>query len=96
MALLAGMLSLSFVACNKDDGTIVLHEEIVTVDLGITGEYIDLSESPMETRAGQKKDLIAVQVYTIDNTGSSLYAWGHFHAMDGVSIKLLENYTPAQ
>ncbi|MBR5480484.1 MAG: hypothetical protein IKU85_02130 [Bacteroidaceae bacterium] len=84
--------TLMCVACSNEE--IVPEEQeakYVTVNLGVTGEYLKVSESPMDTRTTSTlKDLIGIQVYTIsDNNTEIKYAWGVFNSLENVSIKLL-------
>ena len=95
MLLLAGVLGLAISACNKEESVVPAPEqpeaEYVTVSLGLAGEYIELSESPMATRAGaDTTDWIAIKVMTLsENNEESNYAYGIFNSLENVSIKLL-------
>ena len=82
------------VACSNEE--IVPEEQdakYVTVDLGVTGEYLKVSESPMDTRTTSTlKDLIGIQVYQISENGDlSDYAWGVFTSLENVKIKLIKD-----
>ena len=78
---------------NEEIATPEQEAEYVTVNLGVTGEYLDLSDSPLATRTTSTlKDLIGIQVYTIsDNNTETRYAWGVFTSLEGVKIKLIKN-----
>ena len=80
--------TLMCVACSNEE--IVPEEQeakYVTVDLGVTGEYLKVSESPLDTRAENiKRDVITISVYS----NGELYAIGKFLDLDDVKIKLLE------
>ena len=95
MLLLAGVLGLAISACNKEESVVPAPEqpeaEYVTVSLGLAGEYIELSESPMPTRAGaDTTDWIAIKVMALsEKNEESNYAYGIFNSLENVSIKLL-------
>lgn len=80
--------TLMCVACSNEE--IVPEEQeakYVTVDLGVTGEYLKVSESPLDTRAENiKRDVITISVYS----NGGLYAIGKFLDLDDIKIKLLE------
>ena len=90
MLLFAALAFMMSSSCSK--GTLQPQEQdYVTVRMGLSGEYIDISESPLATRAGeQKSDLIAVVVYSLsDNGNATQYAYGVFNSLDDVYVKLL-------
>lgn len=97
-ATMAILMSMGFIACSQENDAVLPNEqpteEYVTVNLGVTGEYLELSESPLGTRAeGELKDLIGVQVYTLgeyEYGNQRRYAYGVFNSLDNVSIKLLK------
>ena len=94
MAMMAILMSMNLVSCSQENDAVLPEqpaEEYVTVKLGVTGEYLELSESPLGTRTeGDLKDLIGIQVYTVSESGTTGYAYGVFNSLDNVSIKLLQ------
>ncbi len=93
-AAMAILMSMNLVSCSQENDAVLPEqptEEYVTVNLGVTGEYLDLSESPLRTRAeGELKDAIAIKVWTVTNNNVVLYAHGVFTSLENVSIKLLK------
>ena len=87
-------LSFGLVSCDllPDKPMIPGEEEnYVTVNLALTGEYVELEYAPLETRAESKADIYGIQVYTVtDAMMTTPYAYGVFSSLDNVSIKLLE------
>ena len=67
--LLSGALGVCFTACNvKDALTPSVDQEYVTVNLGVSGEYVKFSETPITTRAGaETTDIIGIVVYIAKN-----------------------------
>ena len=65
--------------------------EYVTVDLGVTGEYLKVSESPLMSRTESTlEDLINIRVCTIEEDGNiTTYASGIFTSLENLKIKLL-------
>ena len=96
-ALMAAM-SLSLVSCEVEiEDFTPTEENYVTVNLGIAGEYVELAETPLATRAegdGSKEmisDVYRIQVYTITESGMRTpYASGSFRSLDALTIKLLD------
>lgn len=90
-----GILSLSMVSCDEIMNSIKPQEEnYVTVNIGFSGEYITIADSPLETRADYKSDIYGIQVYTVTGgMASTPYANGVFTSLDNLSIKLLEGAT---
>ncbi len=84
--------TLMCVACSNEE--IVPEEQeakYVTVDLGVTGEYLKVSEMPLATRATITSDTYAIKVYTLETNGTEkTYASGLFTSLSNVKIKLLE------
>ena len=89
--LLAGALGVCFTACNEKEAlTPSVDQEYVTVNLGVSGEYVKFSETPIATRAGaDTTDIIGIVVYTVNNGLEAQYAYGIFNSLENVSIKLL-------
>lgn len=94
---LMAALSFSLVSCETEIDNLIPQEgNYVTVNLGIGGEYIELAETPLETRADENykeyiSDVYLIQVYTITESGMRTpYASGSFRSLDALSIKLLE------
>lgn len=89
--LVAGALGVCFTACNEKEAlTPSVDQEYVTVNLGVSGEYVKFSETPMATRAGaDTTDIIGIAVYTVNNGLEAQYAYGIFNSLENVSIKLL-------
>ena len=78
-------------ACSKDDVTVNQEQKYFTVGLGVTGEYLEISDTPLGTRATTTADTYGINVYTLADNGSmSLYASGCFTSLNDVKIKLLE------
>ena len=97
-AAMAILMSMNLVSCSQENDAVLPEqptEEYVTVNLGVTGEYLELSESPLRTRAeGELRDLIGIQVYSKESHGEGpfyLYAHGEFTSLENVSIKLLQD-----
>lgn len=88
MALMAMFMS----SCsNEEIATPEQEEEYVTVDLGVSGEYLDLSDSPLATRSTTTTDTYGIDVYTIAENGAEQpYANGLFSSLQNVKIKLLK------
>lgn len=65
--------------------------------MGVAGEYLDISESPLTRAAADTSDRIAIRVYsgevkdTLGGTNfyGTNYAYGIFKSLENVSIKLL-------
>lgn len=87
MALIAMFMS----SCsNEEIATPEQEAEYVTVNLGVTGEYLDLSNSPLATRTTTTTDTYAVSVYTVEGNQEQAYASGLFTSLQNVNIKLLK------
>lgn len=92
IAMMTVAFGVCFSSCKKEEAPAPAPEqqEYVTVNLGLAGEYVEISESPLMTRADGAQDLIAVRVRTITGDSEPVnYAWGIFTSLDNVSIKLL-------
>lgn len=80
------------VACSNEE--IVPEEQeakYVTVDLGVTGEYLKVSESPLGTRTSTTTDTYGINVYTVKDDGEvEGYASGLFTSLNNLKIKLLD------
>lgn len=75
---------------NEEIATPEQEAEYVTVNLGVTGEYLDLSDSPLATRTTTTTDTYAVSVYTVEGYQEQAYAGGLFTSLQNVKIKLLK------
>lgn len=75
---------------NEEIATPEQEAEYVTVNLGVTGEYLDLSDSPLATRTTTTTDTYYVSVYTVDGDTQLDYASGLFTSLQNVKIKLLK------
>ena len=66
LLVLTAILGVAFSACNKENGlgTDQQEPEYITVNLGVAGEYLEISESPLTRAAGS--DLIAISVSEIE------------------------------
>ena len=70
------LMSVNFMSCSNDNDVIIPEQhpelqesEYITVKLGCTGEFLQLEESFMTTRANENtKDLIGIQVFAMDTT----------------------------
>ena len=84
--------TLMCVACSNEE--IVPEEQeakYVTVDLGVTGEYLDLYNVPLATRTSTTPETYAIEVSSIQNDSTTQsYAYGIFNSLNNVKIKLLE------
>ena len=92
IAMMTAALGVCFSSCKKEEAPAPAPEqqEYVTVNLGLAGEYVEISESPLMTRADGAQDLIAVRVRTITGDSEPInYAYGVFTSLNNVSIKLL-------
>lgn len=82
--------TLMCVACSNEE--IVPEEQeakYVTVDLGVTGEYLKVSESPLGTRTSTTTDTYGINVYTVKDDGEvEGYASGLFTSLNNLKIKL--------
>lgn len=95
MAMMAILMGMNQVSCSQENDAVLPEqsaEEYVTVKLGVAGEYLELSESPLITRAeGELKDLIGIHVFELTESGEeTFYAQGVFNSLDTVTIKLLK------
>ena len=92
IAMMTAAFGVCFSSCKKEEAPAPAPEqqEYVTVNLGLAGEYVEISESPLMTRADGAQDLIAVRVRTITGDSEPVnYAYGVFTSLNNVSIKLL-------
>lgn len=95
LVMMAVLMSMNLVSCSQENDAVLPEqpaEEYVTVKLGVAGEYFELSESPLITRAeGELKDWIGIQVYELDESGAEIaYAYGIFNSLDNVNIILVK------
>ena len=105
--MLTVVMCMGFASCSNDEEEpeIVTTPKEYTVSLGLVGEIVDITESPL-TRA-TSNDLYGVQVYsypaskTIDRgtypsagsgDGITPYAYGLFDDVSKMTVKLLEGY----
>ena len=83
--------TLMCVACSNEE---IAPEEqdakYVTVDLGVTGEYLKVSESPLGTRTSTTTDTYGIRVSAVSGESVQLYASGLFTSLENVKIKLLD------
>lgn len=85
------LMAMFMASCsNEEIATPEQEAEYVTVNLGVTGEYLDLSDSPLATRTTTTTDTYAVNVYTVDGDTEQAYAGGLFTSLQNVKIKLLK------
>lgn len=95
LVMMAVLMSMNLVSCSQENDAVLPEqpaEEYVTVKLGVAGEYLELSESPLITRAeGVLKDQIGIHVFELTESGEeTYYAHGVFNSLDNVTIKLLK------
>lgn len=94
LVMMAVLMSMNLVSCSQENDAVLPEqpaEEYVTVKLGVAGEYLELSESPLITRAeGELKDQIGIHVFELTESGEIYYAHGVFNSLDNVTIKLLK------
>ena len=85
------LMAMFMASCsNEEIATPEQEAEYVTVNLGVTGEYLDLSDSPLATRTTTTTDTYYVSVYTVDGETQLAYAGGLFTSLQNVNIKLLK------
>jgi hypothetical protein len=86
------LIAMFMASCsNEEIATPEQEPEYVTVNLGVTGEYLDLSDSPLATRTTTTTDTYGINVYTVTGSGTERYACGLFTSLENVNIKLLKN-----
>ena len=86
------LMAMFMASCsNEEIATPEQEAEYVTVNLGVTGEYLDLSDSPLSTRTTTTTDTYGINVYTVTGSGTEQYACGLFTSLENVNIKLLKN-----
>ena len=98
MALTAVCMSLSFSSCEKkqvEDSNIIEGGKTYEVQLGLGGEYIEISETPLSKSDAPAK-YYAIEVYCMKSDGSeneySHYAEGVFDNIEAMKITLLGGY----
>lgn len=86
------LMAMFMASCsNEEIATPEQEPEYVTVNLGVTGEYLDLSNSPLATRTTATTDVYGINVFSIGEGGiNDNYAYGRFSSLTDVKIKLLE------
>lgn len=90
MALVAVLMCVNFTSCSNEEIAPKEEDKYVTVDLGVTGEYLEVSEMPLATRT-ITTDTYGINVYTINDDGTpQFYACGLFSSLNNIKIKLLE------
>ena len=86
------LMAMFMASCsNEEIATPEQEPEYVTVNLGVTGEYLDLTDSPLATRTTTTTDTYGINVYTVTGSGIEQYASGLFTSLENVNIKLLKN-----
>ena len=93
IALMAVLVCLNLTSCNKEDNPITPEgDEYVTVGIGVTGEYLEISDTPLGTRATTTADTYGINVYAVaENGNETLYATGCFTSLSNLKVKLLQN-----
>ena len=85
------LIAMFMASCsNEEIATPEQEPEYVTVNLGVTGEYLDLTDSPLATRTTTTTDTYRVSVYTVEGYQEQAYASGLFTSLQNVKIKLLK------
>lgn len=89
------MLPLLFASCSKDEiGNPNEKNDYYTVQLGWSGDILDIYEEPLTKTSGS--DLYGIQVYSCPDTEGSNnytpYAYGLFDDIEDITIKLLVGY----
>ena len=95
-AILALLACVGIVACDKGADVVPDEPETYTVQLGWTGEILDVSYEPMATRAATN-DLYGIQVYSKAKSASSStkwapYAYGLFDDPGNITITLQSSH----
>ena len=102
IAIAALFMTVNFTSCNNEGITPEDQEEkYIEVDLGCTGEILDIENSPLAMTKANSADVYHIKVFTLEQmsggTGgesyvqSTPYANGHFStSLNGVTIRLLE------
>ena len=95
--LLCATVVLGFSACSNGEGQDALSEDNnpntkeYVVSLGMSGEILEIEESPLSKAAGN--DLYGVQVYSKTATSEyKPYAYGLFDNKEGMTIRLMGGY----
>lgn len=76
------VFAVSLIGCNKEISEIPNDDNLVTVNLSLSGEVSTIDE-PL-TRSGESNALIGIQVYQ----NESPYAWGLFDSTEGIHLNL--------
>lgn len=91
LALVAVLMCVNFTSCSNEEIAPKEEDKYVTVDLGVTGEYLKVSESPLGTRTSTTTDTYGINVYTVKDDGEvEDYASGLFTSLNNLKIKLLD------
>ena len=106
MALMAVLMCANFVACSNNEGPIPENpqkDKLITVGLKCTGEFLDITNSPLSRAEGGDEyhiQVFSLEEKTVDNgdDGSYIYmvetpyAYGIFESLDDATIKLLDGH----
>ena len=76
------VFAVSLVGCNKETAEIPSDDNLISVNLSLSGEVSTIDE-PL-TRSGESNALIGIQVYQ----NESPYAWGLFDSTEGIHLNL--------
>jgi len=93
MALFSLLMFVNFVSCSNNEEVIseeLQEEKYITVGLGCTGEFLEVTHSPLGRNAVD--ELYKIQVYEQSESNRQVYyAYGIFTSLEDVKIKLLNN-----
>lgn len=94
MALVAILLCST--SCSSDDVVTPEQQEPkeYTVSLGLSGEILEITQSPLSRTEEEKNDLYGIQIYSKSKTGNADYvpfAYGLFDDVSDVSVTLTDN-----
>ena len=104
LSLLTIMMGMNLASCSSENDVIAPKPDTetvapkeYTVSLGLKGEIVNITESPLATRAAEKNDLYGIQVYSSPDKeghyeGYTEYAYGLYDDVGKMTIKLLEGY----
>ncbi len=95
-AVLAFLLCVGLVSCNEQSEENQGNSEGYTVKLGLAGEMVDVSYTPLTTRS-TTDNLYGINVYSApnkedENVTWTRYAYGLFDDPEDISINLLKGY----
>lgn len=88
---------LLFVACSKEEmSNTPQSPKEYTVSIGVTGEIVEVTETPFSKADPTGQDLYGIQVYSCKDDGVSTtyepYAYGLFTDISALNVKLLAGY----